>query len=167
MAVDRQTVDLSAYPDLVVFYLGMRVRRPRGMLRLFGLGPEIQKSWKGAAGWPATARGFHLVADPAARRDAPVLTRPRQPAALEPLGAAQAVVAAVPEGLWRNLASGTRPHFMGGGIEAIYDDMNRPTGLARFAPVRPARGAMFSARRRAPRAVDGRARDHRGGVLPG
>ena len=46
MAVDRQTVDLSAYPDLVVFYLGMRVRRPRGMLRLFGLGPEIQKSWK-------------------------------------------------------------------------------------------------------------------------
>ena len=46
MAVDRQTVDLSAYPDLVVFYLGMRVRRPRGMLRLFGLGPHIPKSWK-------------------------------------------------------------------------------------------------------------------------
>ena len=40
---------------------------------------------------------------------------------------------------------------MGGGMEAIYDDMNRPTGLARFAPVRPARGAMFSARRRAGR----------------
>ena len=40
MAVDRQTVDLSAYPDFVVFYLGMRVRRPRGMLRLFGLGPR-------------------------------------------------------------------------------------------------------------------------------
>ena len=32
---------------------------------------------------------------------------------------------------------------------------------------RPVRGAMFSARRRAAqRAVDGRARDHRGGVLP-
>jgi hypothetical protein len=40
---------------------------------------------------------------------------------------------------------------MGGGIEAIYDDMNRPTGLARFAPARPARGAMFAARRRAGR----------------
>jgi hypothetical protein len=39
---------------------------------------------------------------------------------------------------------------MGGGIEAIYDDMN-PTGMARFAPTRPARGAMFSARRRAGR----------------
>ena len=46
MAVDRLTVDLSAYPDLVVFYLGIRVRRPRGMLRLFGLVPQIQKSWK-------------------------------------------------------------------------------------------------------------------------
>ena len=31
MAVDRQTVDLSAYSDLVVIYLGMRVRRPRGI----------------------------------------------------------------------------------------------------------------------------------------
>jgi hypothetical protein len=42
-------------------------------------------------------------------------------------------------------------YFMGGGIEAIYDDMNRPTGLARFAPGRPARGAMLAARRRAGR----------------
>jgi hypothetical protein len=46
MRAERQTVDLTAYPDLVVIYLGMRVRRPRGLLRLFGLGPQIQKSWK-------------------------------------------------------------------------------------------------------------------------
>ena len=46
MRVDRQTVDLSGYPDLVVIYLGMRVRRPRGLLRLFGLGPQIRKSWQ-------------------------------------------------------------------------------------------------------------------------
>jgi hypothetical protein len=39
-------------------------------------------------------------------------------------------------------------YFIGGGFEAIYDDLNRATGMARFAPVRPARGAMFSARRR-------------------
>jgi hypothetical protein len=37
---------------------------------------------------------------------------------------------------------------MDGGIEAIYDDINPPTGMARFAPMRPARGAMFSSRRR-------------------
>jgi hypothetical protein len=39
MTVHRRTVDLSAYPDLVVVYLGMRVRRARGVLRLLGLGP--------------------------------------------------------------------------------------------------------------------------------
>ena len=40
-------------------------------------------------------------------------------------------------------------YLMGGGMEAIDDDMGRPTGMARFAPTRPARGARFSARRRA------------------
>ena len=102
MTVDRQTVDLSAYPDLVVIYLGMRVRRPRGMLRLFRAGAPDSEVVEGAAGWAATALGHHLVADPAARWDAPVLARPRQPGALDPLGAAQALVAAVPEGFWRN-----------------------------------------------------------------
>ena len=47
----------------------------------------------------------------------------------------------------RNKATKTFDYRM----EAIYDDMNRPTGLARFAPGRPARGAMFAARRRAGR----------------
>ena len=42
MAVQRQTVDLSAYQDLVVIYLGMRARRPRGMLRLLGLGQFLR-----------------------------------------------------------------------------------------------------------------------------
>jgi hypothetical protein len=39
----------------------------------------------------------------------------------------------------------------GGCVTGAYDDMNRPTGLARFAPRRPARGAMFAAARRAGR----------------
>jgi hypothetical protein len=33
-------------------------------------------------------------------------------------------------------------------VEAIYDDMTRQTGLARFAPVVDARGHRFSARTR-------------------
>jgi hypothetical protein len=40
-------------------------------------------------------------------------------------------------------------YFRRGGIEAVYVDMKSPTGLARFAPVEAARGAMFSARKRA------------------
>jgi hypothetical protein len=39
--VNRQTPDLSGYPDLVVIYLGMRVRRPRGALLFLRLGREI------------------------------------------------------------------------------------------------------------------------------
>jgi hypothetical protein len=97
VGVERQTVDLSGYPDLVVIYLGMRVRRPRGLLRLLGLGPQIQKS----------------------RKEKPGGT-----------------------GFWHEA------YFARGGIDAIYDDMTTPTGLARFAPQVPARGAMFGGRRR-------------------
>ena len=35
--VDRKTVNLSAYPDLVVIYLGMRVRTLFGVKTLLGL----------------------------------------------------------------------------------------------------------------------------------
>lgn len=42
--VKRQTVDLSGYPNLVVIYLGMRVKSMRGLGRLFKLGPQIQQS---------------------------------------------------------------------------------------------------------------------------
>ena len=42
--VERRTVDLSAYPDLVVIYLGMRITRPAGVLRVLKLGPQIQRS---------------------------------------------------------------------------------------------------------------------------
>jgi hypothetical protein len=43
-------------------------------------------------------------------------------------------------------------YFHNGGMEAVYVDMLQPTGLARFAPVREATGAMFSARKRAAQA---------------
>ena len=39
--VQRATVDLSAYPDLVIIYLGMRVNALRGLLTIAGLGPQI------------------------------------------------------------------------------------------------------------------------------
>ena len=42
--VDRRTVDLSAYPDLLVVILGMRVNAWTGLKRLLGLGPQIAKS---------------------------------------------------------------------------------------------------------------------------
>ena len=40
----RQTVDLSAYPDLVVIYLGMTVNMLTGIKTLLGFGPKIEGS---------------------------------------------------------------------------------------------------------------------------
>jgi hypothetical protein len=37
--VERQTVDLSTFPDLVVIYLGMRVNAWTGIKTLLGCGP--------------------------------------------------------------------------------------------------------------------------------
>ena len=42
--VNRRTVDLAAFPDLVVIYLGMRVNRLTGLKTLFGFGPKIANS---------------------------------------------------------------------------------------------------------------------------
>jgi hypothetical protein len=42
--VERKTVDLSPFPDLVVIYLGMRVNTLTGVKTLFGFGPQIKNS---------------------------------------------------------------------------------------------------------------------------
>src|SRR4051812_3656568 len=46
MKVQRETADLSAFPDLVVIYLGMRANSFKGLGRLFSLGPQIEASVK-------------------------------------------------------------------------------------------------------------------------
>jgi hypothetical protein len=46
MAAARRTVDLSAFPDLVVVYLGMRVNAFTGIKTLLGMGPQIERSHK-------------------------------------------------------------------------------------------------------------------------
>src|SRR5260370_5769446 len=41
--INRRAVDLSAYPNLVVIYLGMRVNTFTGIKTVLGLGPQISK----------------------------------------------------------------------------------------------------------------------------
>jgi len=150
MRAERQTVDLAAYPELVVIYLGMRVRRPRGLLRLFGLGPQIQKSWK------AKPDGLLLHED-LVWSLVPVHVGMRQ--YWRDLDSLERWTRSEPHRRWwqdfLKDTGGTgfwhEAYFMRGGVDAIYDDMVNPTGLARFAPAKPARGAMFSARHRAGR----------------
>jgi hypothetical protein len=43
---------------------------------------------------------------------------------------------------------------MQGGMEAIYDDISQPIGFMRFAQLKPARGSMFGAARRAAHGAD-------------
>jgi hypothetical protein len=148
MTVDRQTVDLTAYPDLVVIYLGMRVRRPRGMLRLFWQGSQIQKSWK------QQPDGLLLHEDIIWSLIPPHLGMRQYWRDLDSL---ERWTRSEPHKLWWQQflkdTGGTgfwhETYLMGGGMEAIYDDIEPPCGFARFAPTRVARGAMFSARRRA------------------
>src|ERR1700722_18842167 len=42
--VSRQTADLSGFPELIVIYLGMKVRKPRGLLTVLRFGPAISKA---------------------------------------------------------------------------------------------------------------------------
>ena len=148
MRVDRSTIDLSDYPDLVVVYLGMRVNRPRGVLRLLGLGPQIKRSWK------AEPDGLLLHEDLIWSLVPPHAGMRQYWRDLESL---ERWTRSEPHREWWRAylrdSGGTgfwhETYFMRGGIEAIYDDMAKPTGLARVAPQVAARGRMFSARNRA------------------
>ena len=147
-AVDRRTVDLSAYPDLVVIYLGMRVNTLTGLKTLFGFGPKIAQSVEAKPDGLLLHENFVFSLLPPHGgmrqywRDFESLERWAR--------------SAPHQAWWRQFlrdSGGTgfwhEAYFMRGGMEAVYDDMVQATGFLKFAPIRPARGAMFSARGRA------------------
>src|SRR5437763_14382979 len=151
MRFDRQTVDLDDYPDLVVIYLGMYVRRPKGILRLLGLGPQIDKSWKEHPDGLLRHENIIWSLFP------PHLGMRQYWRDLDSL---ERWTRSEPHRRWwldfaRDSGGGTgfwhEAYFMRGGIDAIYDEMPKPIGLGAFAPSLPARGRMFSARHRAGR----------------
>ena len=145
--VRRQTVDLAAYPDLVVIYLGMRApslkavgalmktgkeigeavaARPEGLLRhetfLFSLLPPhlgMRQYWRDLESLEAwTREGLHRGWWTSFLKD--------------PKGTS----------FWHET------YRRSGGFEAIYDNVTEPVGMMAFAPVHPAKGPMFSARAR-------------------
>ena len=145
--VERRTVDLSAYPDLVAIYLGMRVNAVAGLKRLLGLGPQIADSVKAKPDGLLLHEDLFFSLFPLHLgmrqywRDFESLERwtrsePHREwwkAFLRDSGGT---------GFWHET------YFIRGGMEAIYDDVDASIGFAGFAPVRPAEGAMFSARQR-------------------
>ncbi len=148
-------MDLSGFPDLVVIYLGMRVRGWRGLRTLIGLGPQIDKA--------GTARPEGLL-----HFENNIIF------SLLPLhlgmrwywkdyDSMERFTRSEPHRAWwlRYLrdSGGTgfwhETYSRRGGIEAVYVDIGRPPGLGAFAPPRPARGSAFSARQRLGRGADG------------
>jgi hypothetical protein len=146
--VSRITVDIKPYPDLVVIYLGMRANSLGGLKTIIQFGPRIQRAVE--------------------QKPDGLLLHENLIFSLFPLHAGM-------RQYWRDFESlenwaRSLPHqdwwhgflrdsggtgfwhetyFMGGGMEAIYDDLPEPVGLMRFATQSPARGAMFSSRKRA------------------
>src|SRR5919202_1755627 len=143
--VSRETVDLSAYPDLVVIYLGMRIRSGRGIRRFLAIGREIRASV--AAQPDGLLLHENILYSPVhggmrqywrdyASLEAWTRTLPHQKWWREFLRDSRGT------GFWHELYS------MRGGMEAVYDDMPGPLGFGVFAPRERARGRMFGARGR-------------------
>jgi hypothetical protein len=142
----RETVDLSGYPDLVIIYLGMRAKTWRGIQTLLGFGPKITNAVaQKPDGLLLHENVFYSL------RHVRMRQYWRDLDSLEAWSRSEPHVT-----WWREFlrdSGGTgfwhETYLRRGGVEAVYIDMAERIGLAAFAPVQPARGAMFSARARA------------------
>ena len=148
MAVDRKTVDLAAYPDLVMILLGMRVNTATGLRTLLGFGPLITKAARDLPDGLLSHETFLWSLFPP---HAGIRQYWRDFEALEAWSRSEPHRA-----WWKDFlrdSGGTgfwhESYFMKGGVEAVFDDMPKPIGLLRFAPSRAAKGGMFTARQRA------------------
>jgi hypothetical protein len=147
MAVRRRTVDLSGYPDLVVIYLGLRVNALTGIKTVLGLGPQIAKS---ASDRPEGLLVHEMFLFSLIPMHVGIRQYWRDFETLERWSRSE------PHRRWwsdflrdsRGTGFWHETYRMAGGIEAIYDDLARPSGLAAFAPLADAKGSLFSARRR-------------------
>ena len=141
----RRSVDLSAWPELVVVYLGFRVRRPRGIAMLLGLGRGIAEVARekpdGLLAHESVFYGLTHIGMRQYWRDLDSLERFTRS---EPHRT-----------WWRDFLRDTggagfwhETYRMQGGMEAIYIDMPGPTGFGLFAAERHPQGPFMTARQR-------------------
>jgi hypothetical protein len=145
--VERRAVDLSAYPDLVVIYLGMRVNMLSGLKTLFGLGPQISKAVKQQPDGLLLHEYLLMSLFP------PHLAMRQY---WRDFASLEAWTRSEPhQRWWRNFlrdSGGTgfwhEAYTMRGGMEGIFDDVAKPLGMLKFAPAESVHGRMFGARGR-------------------
>lgn len=145
--VNRVSVDLSSFPNLVVIYLGMRVNTLRGLRTLLDFGSRIRAAVEAKPDGLLLHENFFFSLFPP---HAGMRQYWRDFESLE------AWARSLPHQRWWQEflrdPGGTsfwhETYFLRGGMEAIYEDIRAPVGLLQFAPARPARGPMFGARQR-------------------
>lgn len=148
--MDRRTVRLSDYPDLVVLYLGMRVNAFRGIKTLIGFGPKISDVGK------SMPDGL-LAHDNIIYSLFPLHIGMRQ--YWRDFESLENWARSDPHRTWwRNFLKDSKgtgfwheAYFMRGGMEAVYVNVPEIFGFRKFADETPAKGPMFSARQRAGR----------------
>jgi hypothetical protein len=146
MRSERRTPDLSDFPDLVVIYLGMKVRSFRGIKTLVGFGPKIQRSVAEKPDGLLLHENFlfSLVPPHAGMRqywrDFDSLERWSRSGTHKQWWK-KYLVDTGGTGFWHEL------YVRNGEMEAAFIDIDH-TGMSGFAPTIPSRGTMFSARRR-------------------
>ncbi len=144
----RTTVDLSAYPDLVVIYLGMRVEEPRGYETVQQLGPLIEATVE------EEPNGL-LLHERLIYSEEPLHVGMRQ--YWRNFDSLEAWARTLPHKEWWSDylrdRGGTsfwhETYSRRGGFEAVYVDVDDDVGLSRFAPTVRAEGPMLGARQRA------------------
>jgi Domain of unknown function (DUF4188) len=143
---ERTTVDLAPYPHLVVIYLGMRVQSARGLKTLISFGPKIRAAVEARPDGLLLHENllYSLVPPHAGMRQY-----------WRDFDSLERWARSLPHKEWwqgfLRDRGGTgfwhETYFRDGGMESVYIDM-APMGFTKFAPIEPARGSLFSARRR-------------------
>ena len=141
--VNRQGVDLTAYPELVVIYLGMRVNTLAGLKTLLGLGPQIDRAGRTRPDGLLHFENniifsvfpFHIGMRWYWRDFESMEKWTRSPPHRE---------------WWQSFLKNSggygfwhETYFMGGGMEAIYDDVKKPVGFQAFATCGCPEGIIF------------------------
>jgi hypothetical protein len=145
--MDRVTVDLTDYPELVVVYLGMRVTVLRGVLTLLGFGPKISAV---AKDMPDGLLGHENIIYSLFPLHIGMRQYWRDFQSLEKWSHSE------PHRVWwkgflkdpKGTGFWHEAYFKQGGFEAVYVNIPDRLGLRQFAPEIQARGSMFTARQR-------------------
>jgi hypothetical protein len=145
--VDSFAADLSAYPNLAVVYLGMRVYNLRGLYTVVRLRREVLRSVAAKPDGLLLHESFYFSL-------VPLHIGLRQ--YWRDFASLETWTRTLPHQAWwkdfaRN-AKGTgfwhETYLRRGGMEGIYDAMREPTGLLRIVPAVRAEGRMYTARER-------------------